>query len=136
MSSSSTSFPSQPAAWRRFALQFSALLAGIGIWLGWSGRIAPTVCWTALAVAAAIAGTGLRFPAALRRPYEISMRVSLWLGDRVGPLVLGLCYFLILTPLGWILRAGGYDPLALRLDPAATTRWKKADAPGPLDRMF
>ncbi len=136
MSAPSPTFPSHPAAWRRFGLQFSALLAGAAAVLAWSGKIAPGILWAALAGSAVIAAAGLGFPAALRRFYELSMRVSLWLGDRVGPLVLGLCYFLIMTPLGWLLRAGGYDPLGLRTDASAPSRWRKAEAPGPLDRMF
>ncbi len=136
MSTSLSNFPSHPAAWRRFGLQFSVLLAGVAVWLVWSGRIAPPVFWGVLAAAAAIAGTGLRFPAALRRPYQVSMRVSLWLGARVGPLVLGVCYFAILTPLGLLLRIGGYDPLGLKPDAAASSRWRKAQPPGPLEAMF
>jgi hypothetical protein len=136
MSDSKPTYPSDPAAWRRFAVQFSVLLAGVAAWLAWRGRIGPAAGWTMLAAAAAIAGTGLALPAALRRPYELSMRVSLWLGARVGPLVLGLCYFAIITPLGWLLRLGGYDPLGLKPAVGAGGRWRKAEPPGPLDRMF
>lgn len=127
---------SDPAAWRRFALQLSALLAGVTVWLAWTGRIGAPAAGGCLAAIAAVAGLGWRFPRAIRGPYEVSMRVSLWLGDRVGPLVLGVCYFVLLTPLGLLLRIGGYDPLGLRRNAAATSSWRKADAPGSLDRMF
>ncbi len=43
------------------------------------------------------------------------------MGRIVSSIVLGLMFFAVFTPMGWVLRAMGKDPLRLGREPAATT---------------
>jgi hypothetical protein len=54
----------------------------------------------------------------------------------VSPLVLGLIYFAVFTPVGLAMRAFGRDALRLRYERAAPTYWVKRDPPGPADDSF
>jgi hypothetical protein len=45
------------------------------------------------------------------------------LGWLVSHAVLGIVFFLVMTPLGWVMRFSGYDPLRRRVDPTAATFW-------------
>src|SRR5690242_11445734 len=49
----------------------------------------------------------------------------------VSPVVLGLFFFVILTPIAMLSRVFQKDPLRLSFDPEAETYWIKRKAPGP-----
>ena len=58
------------------------------------------------------------------------------LSQALGRVALILFFILILTPVGFILRLAGKDPLQLQRPANADTFWRTAKAPGPLDRLF
>jgi hypothetical protein len=49
----------------------------------------------------------------------------------VNPLVLGVLFYLVFTPFGWMLRRMGKDFLRLRPAPGAPTYWIPRSPPGP-----
>jgi Saxitoxin biosynthesis operon protein SxtJ len=49
----------------------------------------------------------------------------------INPLVLGVLFYLVFTPFGWVLRRMGKDFLRLRPAPAAPTYWIPRQPPGP-----
>ncbi len=49
----------------------------------------------------------------------------------LGRLAIALAFFLIIVPLGLVMRALGLDPLRLRREPAAASYWIARDPPGP-----
>lgn len=64
------------------------------------------------------------YPRALR-PFNVAwMTLGLWLGKIVNPIVLGLIFLIIFTPLALILRLFRRDELALRRSSSSTTYWK------------
>lgn len=54
----------------------------------------------------------------------------------VSPLVLGLIFFGIFTPVGMVMRAFGRDAMTRRYEPQAPSYWVKRDPPGPADDSF
>ncbi len=58
-------------------------------------------------------------------------RFGLLLHRLIGPLVLGLLFFLVFTPMALVLRALGKDPLRLRFDPGAKSYWIARAPAGP-----
>ena len=60
------------------------------------------------------------------------------LGRIVSPIVMGLIYFGVFTPVAFAMRLAGRDALALRLDKAnkLPTYWVRRDPPGPADDSF
>jgi hypothetical protein len=41
----------------------------------------------------------------------------------VNPLIMGLLFFLVITPMGWFMRARGKRPLELEFQPGARSYW-------------
>lgn len=53
-----------------------------------------------------------------------------------GRMVLSLFFIFVLTPIGWILRLAGKDPLQLKPRPDAATFWRSSKDSNPLDTLF
>jgi Saxitoxin biosynthesis operon protein SxtJ len=74
---------------------------------------------------------------ALVRPGLLAPLNKLWLKfglllyKVMNPLVLGLLFFITITPIGLVMRAFGKDFLRLRLDRGAKSYWIERTPPGP-----
>ncbi len=120
---------SSPPALRRFGWMVGAVLLGLGVFLGMRGR--PAGPWLSgaggvLMLAGWLAPGWLR---PLQRPW---MMLAVLLGAVVSPLVLGLIYYGVFTPVGLLARLRGRDFLQGRPDPGAATYWK--DRTGAAER--
>jgi saxitoxin biosynthesis operon SxtJ-like protein len=120
--------PTESSSDRSFGLVFAgffALLAAYGWWHA-SGR---WPLWLAIAAVFLIA--------ALLRPQVLSPLNRLWtklgyvLGMVVSPVVLGLIFFVVMAPLGLLMRLLRKDTLRLRRDPEAGSYWIERQPPGP-----
>jgi hypothetical protein len=58
-------------------------------------------------------------------------KLGLLLSRIVTPVVMGVVFFAVVTPVALILRVLGKDPLRLKLDPTAATYWIDRIPPGP-----
>ena len=58
-------------------------------------------------------------------------KIGLLLHKIVSPIVLGIMFFLVVTPLGFVMRALGKDLLRLKLERDAKTYWIHRTPPGP-----
>lgn len=58
-------------------------------------------------------------------------KFGLLLHKIISPLVLGVLFLLVITPIGLLMRLFGADPLRLKLDPEASTYWIERTPPGP-----
>ena len=64
------------------------------------------------------------------------MRLGLLIGKVVGPLVLGVIFFLIFTPLAVLMRISGRDELRLSFR-NKTSHWlNREESPGPFSNQF
>jgi predicted membrane metal-binding protein len=113
---------------RGFGLVFTAVFAVIGLWPLIHAH-APR--WWSLAVAAAFLAVSLIRPALLAPLNRLWMRFGLLLHRVVNPIVMGLLFFLVLTPFGLALRLLGKDPLRRGFQAAAATYWIERLPPGP-----
>lgn len=114
---------------RSFGVVFAVVFSVVGLWPVVFGSGAPRR-W-ALIVAAVFALLAFLAPAVLDKPNRAWMKLGLLLGMIVSPIVLGLLFFTVFTPMGWVLRLMGKDPMRLHRDPAATTYWIERKPPGP-----
>ena len=90
---------------RDTALAFS-LICLLCYW--WTGR--SWLLWVEFALLA----VGMCFPKLLSWPARIWFGFSEILGRVVSMLLLSLVFFLVVTPVGWIRRLFGYDPMRRR----------------------
>jgi hypothetical protein len=127
----------EPGSVRGFAVVMTVAFVIIGLWLSLKyGRPA----WLPLAVAFAFAAAGLFRPQILSHLNRWWFRLGLLMGAIVAPLMMGLIFYGVVTPIGWLRRLCGGDSLALRRDPEATSYWIDRQPPGPkpeqLDRQY
>ena len=59
------------------------------------------------------------------------MNFGLLLHHIVSPLILGILFYGMITPMAWILRLLGKDPMRRALDKNAPSYWILRDPPGP-----
>ena len=85
----------------------------------------------ALALAAVFLVFSLVWPGALTPLNRLWLRFGLVLQHIVSPVVLSLLYFLVVAPIGLLMRLFGKNPLRLGFDPTATTYWIYRRPPGP-----
>jgi hypothetical protein len=103
------------------------------LWPLWRGE-APR--WWLLAVVAALVAVSLWVPRILRPLNRIWLKIGLLLNKVVSPIVLGIVFFGVLTPLGAVLRMRGKDPLRLRFEKDAPSYWIMRQPPGPAPRSM
>ena len=75
------------------------------------------------------------FPNALLPLKHLWFFIGFWLGRFINPLVLGLIYFLIITPLALFLRIKGRDELSLKKN-NKFSYWKERKDLGPEPTSF
>ncbi|HUS83557.1 MAG TPA: SxtJ family membrane protein [Anaerolineales bacterium] len=86
-----------------------------------------TVRIWALALAGAFAVAAFLAPDFLRPLNRLWFRLGLVLNKIVSPIVMGIIFFLTVTPIGLIRRARNSDPLKQKIDPDAETYWIAVD---------
>jgi hypothetical protein len=70
---------------------------------------------------------GFCFPSVMRLCYDALVVVLSPLGWVLSRLVMGLVYFGVVTPIGFLVRMVAGDPMRRRLDPAAKSYWTPLD---------
>jgi hypothetical protein len=118
---------------RSFGILFTAVFAAAGVYGLWRGGILTP--WM-LALAAFTAAVTLARPVWLAPFNRAWMQFGALLHRIVSPVVLGLLYFGMFTPIGWVMRLAGHDAMARRWDPSATSYWIRRAPPGPADDSF
>ena len=113
---------------RSFGIVFAVVFLVIGLWplAGDAG-----VRWWAVGVAGVVLALGLGRPALLAPLNRTWTRLGLILNRLASPVVMGVLFYLVITPTGLVLRALGKDPLRQRLEPGAKSYWIERRPPGP-----
>jgi hypothetical protein len=113
---------------RAFGYVFGAVFALLGCWP--LTRLDPPY-WQMLTVAAAFAAVAAFAPTLLRPLNAVWHRIGLALHAIVSPLVMGLVFFLCVTPIGVVMRLFGRDILSLKRRPELESYWVVRRPPGP-----
>ena len=96
----------------------------------------PYFLWPGVALIA----LGATFPRALKYVYVAWMSMAFVLGFVVSHVILGLFFFLVITPIGLVARLAGKDFLSLKLDRQTSSYWisrdKKPKTPAEYERQF
>ena len=113
---------------RSFGFVFALAFAVIGLWPAMSGT---AIRWWAIAIAASFLVIGLAKPSLLSPLNRLWTQFGLLLNRITSPLLMGLIFFLVVTPIGLTMRLLGKRPLDLKFDPNARSYWIKREPPGP-----
>ena len=104
---------------------FFALVGGVKLYTGhaWS------LYW--FAGAATFLAAALLAPRILAPLNRLWLKFALLLYAVMNPLTMALLFFLVVTPIGVVMRLAGKDFLRKRLEPDASSYWLPRDPPGP-----
>lgn len=127
----------QGASDRSFGLAFFSLFTLIGLIKLWS-EAASGFYW--LGAAGVMLIFALLAPSALRPFNRLWLNLGMLLYRVTNPVVMALLFFLVVTPMGVLMRITGRRPLQLTREPATRSYWIERRPPGPapagMDRQF
>jgi Saxitoxin biosynthesis operon protein SxtJ len=111
---------------RKFGWTFAVLFLLVGAfyhpWMIAVGAVLAVITMTRAHWLAPFKGAWMRFGELLNRV--------------VSPVVMGVIYFTVFTPVAIVMRLAKRDALERSYDAAAPTYWKRRDPPGPADDSF
>ena len=113
---------------RSFGALFTVVFAVIGAWPMMGGGEARL--WSFVIAALFLAAVLVR-PGVLAPLNRLWMRFGRLLHKLTNPVIMGLVFFLAVTPTAVIMRVLGKDLLNRRLDSAAKSYWIERRPPGP-----
>lgn len=122
---------------RFFGLTFFVVFLIIGLLpLLSRGSVRPP----ALGIALAFLAVSLVAPAVLGPLNRLWLKFGALLHRITSPILLGVMFFGVITPIGFLMRRAGKDLLRTKFDPQCTSYWIRREPPGPekssLKRQF
>lgn len=113
---------------RAFGITFAVVFALIGLYPllhGGGIRLWALVCAAVFAILA------FAWPSVLTPLNRVWFRIGLLLHKIVNPVILGLMFFIIITPLALVIRLFGGKLLPLAFDKPRPSYWTRRSPPGP-----
>jgi Saxitoxin biosynthesis operon protein SxtJ len=129
-------YKEDPKEWRKSVLLTVLAVVVISGLLRWRKVIPANTWYIVFAVLGIVALAAMLKPRWFRCYYRVSLRWGFASSQFVGRCVLAALFIFIMTPLGWVFRLAGKDPLQLKRPCGATSYWHQAKDSGPLDRLF
>jgi hypothetical protein len=120
---------------RSFGWTFTGIFVIAGAYGLWKGGAGAAQSWL-LALAAVTAVVTLTRDTWLTPLNRAWMLFGELLGRVVSPIVLGVIFFGIFTPVGVVMRLCGRDAMCRKFDAAAPSYWVRRDPPGPADGSY
>ncbi len=118
---------------RKSALVVAAVCLGIAGWNLYRER--THIAYPAAAIGAVLAFVGLAVPPAARAFHAGWMKLAHALGWVNSRILLGAMFYLVMTPVGWVVRLTGGDPLNRR-KAAQPTYWVPRTVTRPAPEQF
>lgn len=118
---------------RRFGLIFGLIFIAGSAYAAWIGH--RILALPLAVVAAGFSVLALSKPSALRTLNVLWFRLGLLIGRVVSPLVLGVIFFLLLSPVGLVTRLFGRDELRLKKR-VVSSYWIEREPRGPGPESF
>ena len=123
-----------PSQLRVFAGAFLLVVGALGWAQGHQGRHALAYCLAALALTVALAG--LVFPKGLRPLYLGLTYAAYPFGVVISHGLLGALFYLVLSPIGLLMRLCGRDPLSRRFEPGRASYWTRREGTKTVQSYF
>ncbi len=113
---------------RAFGVVFAVVCTLIAAWPLLHGG---GLRWWWLAAAIAFALVAWLRPTLLTHLNRWWMKLGILMGMVVSPIALGILFYAVLVPIGFLMRATGKDPLRLKREAGAQSYWIPRAPPGP-----
>ncbi len=122
---------------RNFGILFAVVLAAVAVYCRYTEK---EFWYWFLAGAGAFLVAGHFAYRVLRPLYLAWIKFAFLLGWINTRVLLGIFFYLVLTPIGIVLRMTGKDLLDRKIDPKASSYWKRREGPaverGQYERLF
>lgn len=122
---------------RFFGLTFFVFFLLIALWPLLWGRPISTI---PLGISLAFLAISFIRPSLLAPLNKLWLKFGALLHTITSPIILGIMFYLVIMPIGLLMRLLGKDFLRLRFDPNSATYWIRREPPGPeknsLHRQF
>jgi len=120
---------------RWFGLLLAVFLALIGLLVLW--RVGSVRISAALGAAAVVLGGAYYLVPTLQRPmYDAWTLLFYPVGWTVSCVILAAVFYLVITPLGFLMRRVGYDPMDRKFEPQTKSYWRPHRTGAGPDRYF
>jgi hypothetical protein len=119
---------------RTFGFVFTGIFLIVAGYLWYHGSN-PVAIQAFLALAAAFLAFAIVMPVALRPLNKAWYYLGLLLGRVVSPIVLGILFFVLISPIAIVMRMAGRDTLKLRKQDVQS-HWIDRAPPGPSSESF
>lgn len=133
MSDLISSAPPQLPTNRKFGATGAAVFAALAAYAYWNDR--GPLAIAALIVAVLFAGATLLAPQALTHLNRLWFGLGMLLGRITSPVVLGLIFFVLITPVALVMRLFGRDDLRIKKR-SVESYWVDRSPPGPPSDSF
>jgi hypothetical protein len=111
---------------------FFAVVGGL-VWWQSGSRTAGLIVWAAAGLILLI----FLLVAPARRPIYLAWSYALYpIGYVITLVLMGVVFYLVITPTGLLMRLFGRDPLSRKFQPEAKSYWIKRKEDASLDRYF
>ena len=116
-----------------FGLMFAGFAGLLGVLASWqTHHTLAAILWS---IGCVVVVTYYAVPA-IRRPFfDLWMAVAYPIGWLVSHVIIAVVFYLLITPIGLIMRLGR-DPMNRAFDRSATTYWVPRDSKTPAARYF
>jgi len=118
---------------RSFGWTFTTFFTLVGAYSLWRGGVAYPWDFALAAVTAVVTIARPEWLAPLNRLW---MKFGELLHRIVSPVVLGVIFYGVFTPIGFVMRFAGRDTMKRRFEPTAPTYWIGRNPPGPAAESF
>ena len=113
---------------RSFGIVFTLVFLALGVWVGSGGQFKG---WFFFVSAALFLVVAIACPFILGPFNRAWAKFGLFLGKVFNPLLLGVVFFLVVTPIAVVLRLLGKDSLHLKSEPDLKSYWIDRSPAGP-----
>lgn len=113
---------------RSFGILFTVVFAVAGIYFRFKHHSGHGWFFTAAGATLLVTLLAPTWLAPFNRAW---MKLAELLNHVVSPIVLGVIFYGVFTPIAWGMRLAGRDALKRRWDAEASTYWQDRDPPGP-----
>jgi hypothetical protein len=119
--------------------QFGLILGGIlcvlfGFLLPWLWNWDSLPNWVFIGIGIATIIWALLAPDSMRLLYYGWMRIALLIGNTINSIILAIVFFVVITPMGLVMRMLGKDPLRRKIDEQAIS-YRVASKARPKNHM-
>ena len=118
---------------RSFGWTFTFIFVAAGLYGLWQGGAALSWLLAAAAVMALVTYMRDAWLAPLNRAW---MKLGELMGRVVSPIVLGIIFFGVFTPVGLAMRLFGRDAMARQFDRRLNSYWVDREPPGPAEGSY